>query len=231
MGTEADQLHGIALSHLKNTSEQIQCPFCLKCVRTTTSRDSMMDFCRIFGLAGITFRIPTLEATVKASLFIYFVFFRYKITHKCSSCYKKVAVYNTFTKTIRVQAPSFGSDPAALSSLLSLPSVTPNERLGNRSEFIQCPHCHHFAYSKVSGGSDVALLLSLYGLLVWLPFVTYNLLLPIYYYIVPVMVVYLIFGTHLIKHKCPSCFKKIASFNIFTGRTFVTLPPEDGLSQ
>lgn len=219
---EKGQSHGVALSHLKKESEHIQCPYCSQCVKTTTSRGSITDYALVFGLTGITFRITTLEQTVMVSLFIYFVFCRTQTTHKCSSCYKKVAVYNKSTKTVRVKAPSFGLDLAAVPRTLSMPSVTPSEKLRNQSELINCPYCHHFAYSQVSGGPDMALLLTIYGLVFWLPFVTYNLLLPFHYYPAPVIAIYLLLGSHLISHRCRSCSKKMASFNIFTGRTTVT---------
>lgn len=220
---DTDLSHCVVLSHLKKESEQMHCPYCSQCVKTTTSRGSMMDYLLIFGLTGITFRIPTFGQTVMVSLFIYFVFYRNEITHKCSSCYKKVAVYSKISKATRVQAPSFGSDLDTLPCVLSHQSVTANEKLGNQSEFIRCPHCSCFAYSKVSGGGDIGLFLSLYGLIIWFPFVTYNLILPFHYYPAIVMVIYLFFGTHKIRHKCPSCFKKIATFNIFTGKTTIAL--------
>lgn len=222
-GKDTDHSHGVALSHLKKEFEHIQCPYCSQWVKTTTSRGSIMEYGLIFGLIGITLLIGTLKDTVKVSLLVYFAIFRNEITHRCSSCGKKIAVYNKFTNTIRVQAPSFGLDLAALPCTVSIPSAIPSEKLRNQSELVQCPHCHHFVYSKLSGGFNMLLLLTIYGFMFWLPFVTYNQLVRSHdFYPALVMPIHLLFGTHLIKHSCPSCCKKMASFNIFTGKTTVT---------
>lgn len=101
-----------------------------------------------------------------------------------------------------------------------LPRLVTLTELKNQSEFIQCPHCLHYVYTKISTIHNIWEFVLLYYVIKTLS--------PIdisdEWFVLLVVTLYLI--THLLytAHKCPSCNKKIASYNKLEKVISITAP-------
>lgn len=104
----------VILTELKNQSEFIQCPYCLRYVYTKISTiNNIWEFVLLYYVIKTfsPFDISD-EWFVLLVVTLYLIAHLLYTTHKCPSCNKKIASYNKLEKVISITAPAITSPPS-----------------------------------------------------------------------------------------------------------------------